>query len=300
MDGMFFSHLSRRVLSLMALKFRFSVFFIFLIFSPFSIADDYANLDKMLSSVQNNIESRLDSIIIKHSRLAKLDGEELSPSTLFIYSDPVINTAILQQNPLIGLDLPYRVLFYHDASGADAVTATTSHFIQKRYEFNDSVLLDEFDQNLNAVLGNINPESIKSLNTKELKHHYGMLEFQSRYDFNTTLERFKAEILGNNSDTEWFGEIDYTLDAARLGVTLPRMKLLLFGAPVPGAKAMRDYKKLGLDAFCQKVLLIEKNGVVSLYSNDLVDMARLHYGKTKPPHRVINFRLNQAYSKIVK
>ena len=63
---------------------------------------------------------------------------------------------------------------------------------------------------------------------------------------------------------------------------------------------MRDFKTLGLDAFCQKVLLIEQQGQVSLYSNDIVDMAKLHYGDTTPSHRIINFRLNQAYSRVVE
>jgi hypothetical protein len=57
---------------------------------------------------------------------------------------------------------------------------------------------------------------------------------------------------------------------------------------------------LGLDTFYQKVLLIEQDGTVSLYSNDIVEMARLHYDNNIMAHRVINFRLNQAYTRIVE
>jgi hypothetical protein len=40
-----------------------------------------------------------------------------------------------------------------------------------------------------------------------------------------------------------------------VGIELPPTLLLLFGAPIPGAKAMADAPTLGLDASCQKLLV---------------------------------------------
>ena len=47
----------------------------------------------------------------------------------------------------------------------------------------------------------------------------------------STCRRFLQEVLGNNTDTLWFGEIDDAADAAEIGVILPKMRALLFGAP---------------------------------------------------------------------
>lgn len=280
---------------------RSLVFLLAVLLAGFHVnaSEHYASLDRMLGDVQSSIDPDFTSIMIQHSRLAKQSGEQLTPSTVLLFSDPEINSAILQVDPLAGLDLPYRVLFYTSEQGNETVTATRADFLKKRHQLHDEALLNRFDQKLDDALKKLNRSQIKPLNIDRLTHHYGLVVHQSNHDFETTLKRFKDEVIGNNSDTIWFGEIDYTADAEKLGITLPRMKLLLFGAPAPGAKAMRAFKTLGLDAFCQKVLLIEQDGVVNLYSNDVVEFARLHYNDTHPSHRVINFRLNRAYSSIV-
>lgn len=262
--------------------------------------DDYAKLDSMLAEVRSRINPQLQTVTIEHSRLAAKEGEMLSPSVALIFSDPVINTAILEENPLTGLDLPFKLLFYTDKSGHDAVTYTSSAFIAKRHNFTNQGLLKKFDSELAGVIGDLNKDMIRPLNLARLNYASAVLKHESAYDFATTLQRFKDEVLGNNEDTLWFGEIDFTADAAKLGIALPKMKLLMFGAPAPGAKAMNEFKTLGLDAFCQKVLLLEQNGKATLYSNDIQQLARLHYNDNNLSHRVINFRLGRAYSKITE
>ena len=79
--------------------------------------------------------------------------------------------------------------------------------------------------------------------------------------------------------------------------------LLLFGGPGPGGKAMSEYPKLGLDAFCQKILVLESadgSGIVSLHFNDIVALAKLHYGSSNKPQAVINKRLMATLSGAVQ
>ena len=96
-------------------------------------------------------------------------------------------------------------------------------------------------------------------------------------------------------DTIWFTTINYDEDAKKLGDELPRMKLLLFGGPAAGGQAMKDFPKLGLDAFCQKILVYEseKDGVQVAY-NDIVLLSLLHYGESNKPHHIINKRLSTS------
>ena len=96
----------------------------------------------------------------------------------------------------------------------------------------------------------------------------------------------------SQGDTVWFGDVDYQADARSEGVDIPGSRLLLFGGPAPGAMAMTGFPRLGLDAFCQKVLLLEgDDGRVRLYFNDIVALAELHYGSSNQPQAVINQRM---------
>ena len=67
---------------------------------------------------------------------------------------------------------------------------------------------------------------------------------------------------------------------------------MLFGAPGPGAKAMADFPRMGLDAFCQKVLVYQMpDGQVNAYFNEMPELAQMHYSDSSLPHKVINHRM---------
>ena len=130
-----------------------------------------------------------------------------------------------------------------------------------------------------------------------IERGYGINELPSSYGFDETVARLKEEIFAEE-DTIWFGEIDYQVDAAALGVELPPLKLLLFGAPGPGAKAMSQFPRMGLDAFCQKLLVHESgDGRVTAYFNAMPAFAQMHYGEKALPHHVINRRMGATLSK---
>ena len=78
------------------------------------------------------------------------------------------------------------------------------------------------------------------------------------------------------------------------GRELPQLTLFLWGAPAPGAKAMRDFPRMGLDAFCQKTLVYQPpGGPVQVLYNQMPAFAEMHYGDTALPHRVITSRMSK-------
>ena len=73
------------------------------------------------------------------------------------------------------------------------------------------------------------------------------------------------------------------------------------GGPAPGGKAMETTPKIGLDAFCQKLLVYEDlNGIVWIAFNDIVAFSELYYGLSTKPQNMINQRLTATFSKAVK
>lgn len=123
------------------------------------------------------------------------------------------------------------------------------------------------------------------ISTESVAKGYGLIEWDSDDPIEDTVKRVKDAVL-SQGDTVWFGEVDYQQDAAAIGVDIPPAILLLFGGPAPGGEAMADYPKLGLDAFCQKLLVYQDGqGNVKVAFNDIVAFARLHDGSSNMPNR---------------
>jgi uncharacterized protein (DUF302 family) len=227
---------------------------------------------------------------IDHSRLAAAEGEVMPPARVVIFSDPAINTPILQEEPLAGLDLPFRVLAYSE-EGSPAVTFTNAEFLQHRHGLADGPALQQYQKLLLETVSSVPEKAMVNFDASPVGKGEGIVTLNSRYDFDQTIARLKDAIL-EEDDTVWFGEIDYRKDAAMQGVDLPRLTLLLWGAPAPGAKAMREFPRMGLDAFCQKTLVYQPPGEeVLIYYNEMPAFAKIHYGDTALPHRVISSRM---------
>ncbi|GEM81509.1 DUF302 domain-containing protein [Vibrio superstes] len=254
-----------------------------------------ANLNKVdaiASKVQGNANQQsLDHVMtIDHARLAAKDGEHLDASRVEFFVDNELNTELLQENIVAGLDLPLRVLSYSEDSKIKTMY-TDADFLAKRHGLNNSVTLNQYDQQVQSLIeGN---EQAKAAPTEQLTRDYGIQKVVSDFDFDTTIERIEHDVL-DEGDTVWFMNWDYQEQASKLGKSLPKATLLVFGGPAPGAKAMTDFSSIGLDAFGQKVLVFEQDGEVMIAYNDIVDFAQLHYDDSAIAHRVINYRLGST------
>lgn len=255
--------------------------------------DVYRAVDELYDSVSEKVERFRIIAEIDHSRLAAAEGEVMPPARVLIFSDASVNTPILSRKPLAGLDLPFRVLAYAEES-SPAITYTTADFIQRRHGINDGPYLQRYDELLAETFSSIPSDSTVELDASSVGIGEGIVTLDSNHGFNETIERLKGAILAE-SGTVWFGEIDYQQEAAKQNVNLPRLTLLLWGAPAPGAKAMRDYPRMGLDAFCQKTLVYQPPGEgVQVHYNDMVAFAELHYGDSAISHRIISRRMQKT------
>ncbi len=235
-------------------------------------------------------------LTIDHSRLAGQASEYLAPSRVDLYTDDALNTQLLKDDLQVGLDLPFRVLNYVENDVQKAVY-TDAQFIQKRHAITDSDALTRYaDATASLVKGLDNATPVAS---EGLTEGYGIETLVSDYDFETTLRNIKRDVL-DQGDTVWFINWDFKARAEAIGETLPNATLLVFGGPAPGAKAMTDFPSIGLDAFGQKVLVVEQDGKVIVSYNNIVDMSELHYQDNAISHKIINFRLEKTLSGAVE
>ncbi|MBB6461841.1 DUF302 domain-containing protein [Flammeovirga kamogawensis] len=233
---------------------------------------------------------------IDHARFARKEGVYTPPSIVTIFSNPKVNTKLIQKNPLIAIDLPYKVLCYSEADTTLAKVAYTSaEFLKKRHGLTDEDVKD-FNKDITRVISAFPQESVVTSTTKDVTKHFGIHTVASKYDFETTVKNLN-EAIGAQGDTEFFAVVDYQKDAKKYGVDMNPMQLILFGGPAPGGKAMHTTPRLGLDAFCQKLLVFaDDEGNVTVAFNDIVDFSELYYDTWTIPQRVINYRLNDTFS----
>ncbi len=251
-----------------------------------------ASFDAISSAIQS---TGLEVVVeIDHARLAAAEDVEMPPSRVQLFSDAALEAGILENEIRAGLDLPFRVLSYAEGDQV-RVAYTDATFLSLRHGLDIKETADAFDATLLKVLDVAEIEG-NAAPTESLTLNYGIIELVSSYDFETTIDRLEKAVM-SQGDTVWFGEVDFTARAAAGGIDLSRATLLLFGGPAPGGVAMAQFPVIGLDAFCQKLLVyVDADETVKVIFNDIAALAELHYGQSDEPHHVLNQRLTKTFA----
>ncbi len=260
-----------------------------------------AAIDQSFETIESAVKSQelTEVLQIDHARLAAAVNVEMPPARVQLFSDAAINAALMQDNIRAGLDLPFRVLSYEE-KGTSAVSYASADFLAKRHGLTDTAALSSFDARMNDILAQLSDLNAAPTPTDSVTRDFAVLELASPYSVPDTVARLKAAVTAQ-SDTIWFGEINFQTEASEVGVTLPAAQLLLFGGPAPGGVAMADYPAIGLDAFCQKLLVFEDgDGKTVILFNDIKALAELYYASSIKPHEMLNQRLTATFSDAAK
>lgn len=236
---------------------------------------------------------------IDHARLATEAGSPMPPAHVLIVSDPSLDAAILALDVRIGVDLPLRVLAYADprevAEPDWHAVATDLDLIADRHEITiDDDLRARWRDTVSTLLGSVAPEHVTSLPAPPPDADPGIVTLDSPHDFAETRRRL-LDVITEQSDTIVFAEMDLAERSRGHGVDLPPTTLILFGAPAPGGLCMADAPILGLDGFCQKLLVWQDgDGAVHATFNDLVALAERQHATVSLPLRHVNRRIRST------
>ena len=77
--------------------------------SPLAFEETVAALRKTLNSKGITIFAT-----IEHHKAAEAVGESMSPATVLIVGNPKVGTALMQENPLLAIELPLKILVYQE------------------------------------------------------------------------------------------------------------------------------------------------------------------------------------------
>lgn len=279
---------------------------LFLVFrKPESIAASrYVEPDRLFQTLVENVRSHpeLEVIVdIDHSRLGAQAGSPMPPAHVLIWSDPRLEADILSINPVAAVDLPPRVLSYEDqATRTAAVIYSRYEFVARRHSLPmESPLRERYESAISKVTQGIPDAAMKAFASDDMRDP-GLVTLKSPHDFETTKKRIQS-VVRAQSDTMDFGEVDFAARSKAHGIELRPLQLILFGGPGPGGKAMASAPTLGLDAFCQKLLIWQdQDGTVSVTFNDLQALAERQGVSIGLPLLVINRRLKQGFSRALE
>jgi uncharacterized protein (DUF302 family) len=262
----------------------------------------YRQADAMVQILEDNIlrEPQLLQVAdIDHSRLAQEAGSPMPPAQVLIASNPTMESALIQKNQLVALDLPLRVLAFELADGSSSgIIYNNFDYLTSRYQLDPEQTIDQraaYDRTLAAILTDIPESAVQAFADNNMQPD-GIITVQSPFGLEQTIERVNTAIDAQD-DTVRFGVVDFQANARVLNIDLPPTYMILFGAPGPGGKAMAKAATLGLDGFCQKFLIWEdKGGITYLSFNDLLALAERQHAPKALALRVINYRLTKVFN----
>ncbi len=262
---------------------------------------DYQQTDAIIQRVSNNIANAplLDEVAkIDHSRLANRVGSRLAPTQVVMFHNKALEVQLLQLNSLIAMELPIKLLVYQEAThGEVKLVWNDFNYVSQRYRLGQQVeLAQQYEQSLVAAMKGVD-QSVMSPLTLTRIDESALITLSSEMDFESTLKR-AVNIARDNKDVIVFDIIDFQDIARDYGVSLPKVTLVLFGAPGPGGRAMKASQSLGLDGFPQKVLVWNDNqGNTHVTYNELLLLANRHRAPINTALRVIQRRMDKAFKR---
>ena len=266
--------------------------------APTTAASPEEAVDGLAAQVAANAKGLRAVATVEHARLAAKEGVPMPASVVTIVSDPAVNTALMQAQPQVGLDLPLKVLAYADGDDA-RVLLPQAAFLAARHGVTDEPALAAYAKRMEDVVADIDESVVTSLGDTGVERDFGIVRLTSTHDFEETKRRLRATITAQG-DTVWFGEVDFQADASAEGASIAPATLFLFGGPKPGGVAMAQFPKLGLDAFCQKLLVLQVGDTVEVLFNSIVAFADFHYGRHAKPHELLDKRLRATFEKALQ
>lgn len=282
-----------------AILFLGALFLLSVNVEPIS-ADRYEEPDRLFQKIEANVRNHaaLDVIVnIDHSRLGAEAGSPMPPSHVLIYSDSSLDAAIIKENPTAAIDLPLRVLVYEDQKSGEAkVISNSFDFVAKRHSLSvDDEIRSLYDATVTKATQGISEEATASFRT-DIMPSSGLVTLKSPYSYVETVQRV-TDAIKSQSDTVIFGTLDFAERSKIHNVSVGPMQMILFGGPGPGGKAMTEAPTLGLDAFCQKLLILQADHkTVHVVFNDLLVLAERQGVQYGLPLRIINRRLKKTFA----
>ena len=121
----------------------------------------YASVSETLERLQNTVsEKGLDVFaLIDHSGAAERVGLEMQEAKLLVFGSPKAGTPLMVTSPLLALDLPLKVLVWHNRDGEVLVSYNATSYLARRYDIPEDLVgnIAGIEVLVDGALGGLDP-----------------------------------------------------------------------------------------------------------------------------------------------
>ena len=215
---------------------------------------------------------------VDHAANAAAAGLDLRPTRVVLFGNPTLGTPLMQANPLAGLDLPQKVLVYEDSEGRTVVGYNTTDYLARRHGLEDVETLGDIERALGSfarTAAGVETGVINELTATDVAEGEGVVTVESLDGVDVTYGRLLDAIEGNPNLTV-VAELDHQANAARVGLDLGPIRLVVFGNPALGTPLMQRGQTVGIDLPQKMLVYQDTDGETRVAYNDPGYLAERH------------------------
>lgn len=236
---------------------------------PKSFEPEQAEVDAAFARLESAVQAApgLEPFLeIDHRRRGIAAGATMPPARVSLFRDPQLELEAVTTSPEVAIEFPMRALVYASPDGEVQMAYNSFDFVRTRHDLEIDGIGERYDAILKRLAAAVEiPAHATALPTGDGN---GLIVNDADGTVDEVVARLKAAVEGTEGAV-FFGAIDYQAEAEAAGIEMPPLTLVLFGNPAVGAPAMADLPELGLDQFCQKVVVWQDATGVHTAHNDI-------------------------------
>ena len=117
------------------------------------VKESSCSVDVTVKHIKNIVRSKGLSVfaVINHHGNAKSVEMKLNESKMVIFGNPKLGTSLMQQDMLVGLDLPIRILVYKDTDGKVKMAYRDGSWLEGKHILNAPKKIKKLNNAMNKI-----------------------------------------------------------------------------------------------------------------------------------------------------
>ncbi len=135
-------------------KFIFlTIFSLSLYAGDMIVKNSICGVDETVDIIKSIVKSKGMELfsVIDHSANAAKIGEHLNDSTLIIFGNPKLGTALMKQDITAGLDLPLHIFVFKNSNGVVKIAYRDGTWLVSKHAIHDSKLVKKMNDTLDDI-----------------------------------------------------------------------------------------------------------------------------------------------------
>ncbi|EAH5690395.1 DUF302 domain-containing protein [Campylobacter jejuni] len=133
---------------------------LFMCFSSLFANDDFIyekskyNFNELIKRVEQELKDRNLTIFAKfnHYQNALDVNLTLKSNTVIVFGNPIVGTYLMQENPMIGIELPLKILIWQDQNNETFIGYVSLKSKIQKYHIKNTVLVDKIDSLMKDII----------------------------------------------------------------------------------------------------------------------------------------------------